>query len=177
MASASTSRAAIFARSSARRAAARPPSCASRPHQIDRRGAVPAAAPGARPAPRPGLWRAGVPHLGRSPRRGRPRAPPGSGDRAMTLSPGTRDRLIGLASPVLLLLLWEGCARLGWVDPRFFPAPSRIAANFVKLASTGELWTNLSASLARLFWGYLLGGIPALLLGLAMGLYRPIRAL
>jgi ABC-type nitrate/sulfonate/bicarbonate transport system permease component len=95
----------------------------------------------------------------------------------MTLSPGTRDRLIGLASPVLLLLLWEACARLGWVDPRFFPAPSRIAANFIKLASTGELWTNLSASLLRLFWGYLLGGIPALLLGLAMGLYRPIRAL
>ena len=45
------------------------------------------------------------------------------------------------------------------------------------MASTGELWANLSASLDRLFWGYLLGGIPALLLGLAMGLYRPIRAL
>ena len=44
-------------------------------------------------------------------------------------------------------------------------------------ARSGELWSNLSVSLIRLFWGYLLGGIPALLLGLAMGLYRPVRAI
>ena len=45
------------------------------------------------------------------------------------------------------------------------------------LSRSGELWTNLSASLSRLFWGCLLGGVPALLLGLAMGLYRPVRAI
>jgi ABC-type nitrate/sulfonate/bicarbonate transport system permease component len=95
----------------------------------------------------------------------------------MTLSPRARDRLIGLASPAVLLLLWESCARLGWIDQRFFPAPSTIVADFVQLSRSGELWANLAASLTRLFWGSLLGGIPALLLGLAMGLYRPIRAL
>jgi ABC-type nitrate/sulfonate/bicarbonate transport system permease component len=95
----------------------------------------------------------------------------------VTLSPAARDRLIGLASPALLLLAWEGFAALGWIDQRFFPAPSRIAASFVRLSSSGELWANLSASLERLFWGFLLGGMPALLLGLAMGLYRPVRAL
>jgi ABC-type nitrate/sulfonate/bicarbonate transport system permease component len=95
----------------------------------------------------------------------------------MTLSPRTRDRLIGLLSPAFLLLVWEGAARLGWVDQRFFPAPSTIMVSFVHLSATGELWANLSASLQRLFWGCLLGGIPALLLGLAMGLYRPVRAM
>jgi ABC-type nitrate/sulfonate/bicarbonate transport system permease component len=95
----------------------------------------------------------------------------------MTLSPRTRDRLIGLLSPALLLLLWEVVVRLGWVDQRFFPAPSTIMGSFVHLAATGELWADLSASLTRLFWGCLLGGIPALLLGLAMGLYRPVRAM
>jgi NitT/TauT family transport system permease protein len=45
----------------------------------------------------------------------------------------------------------------------------------VLLARTGELELHLWASLQRLFWGFLLGGIPALLLGLAMGLYRPVR--
>jgi NitT/TauT family transport system permease protein len=94
----------------------------------------------------------------------------------MTLSPRTRERLIGLASPVLLLLLWEGSARLGWIDQRFFPAPSSIIVTFVRLARSGELGANLAASLTRLFWGSLLGGVPALLLGLAMGLYRPVRA-
>jgi len=95
----------------------------------------------------------------------------------MILSPRARERLIGLASPVLLLLLWEGFARLGWIDQRFFPAPSSIIAALVHLSRSGELWANLSASLVRLFWGALLGGVPALALGLAMGLYRPVRAI
>jgi NitT/TauT family transport system permease protein len=95
----------------------------------------------------------------------------------MTLTPRARDRLIGLLSPVLLLLLWEALARIGWIDQRFFPAPSSVAASFVDLSRSGELWANVSASLTRLFWGCLLGGVPALLLGLAMGLYRPVRAL
>ncbi len=95
----------------------------------------------------------------------------------MILSPRARERLIGLASPVLLLLLWEGFARLGWIDQRFFPAPSSIIAALVQLSRSGELWANLSASLVRLFWGALLGGVPALALGLAMGLYRPVRAI
>jgi len=95
----------------------------------------------------------------------------------MTLAPAARDRLIGLLSPALLLLLWEGCAQVGWIDQRFFPAPSRIVASFLRLSSSGELWGNLATSLARLFWGYLLGGVPALALGLAMGLYRPVRAI
>jgi NitT/TauT family transport system permease protein len=80
----------------------------------------------------------------------------------MTLSPRARDRLIGLASPVLLLLLWEVSARLGWIDRRFFPAPSSIVATFGHLARSGELWANLAASLTRLFWGCLVGGVPAL---------------
>ena len=95
----------------------------------------------------------------------------------MNLSLENRDRLIGLASPVLLLLLWEAGADSGWIDPRFFPAPSTIAGTFLHLASSGELWDNLSASLARLLFGFVIGGVPALLLGLAMGLYRPVRAL
>ena len=92
------------------------------------------------------------------------------------LSNRARDRMVAIASPVALLLLWEISARLDWIDVRFFPAPSSIAVKFVELARSGDLWTNLWASLQRLFWGFLLGGIPAIGLGIAMGLYRPIRA-
>ncbi|HEY8872881.1 MAG TPA: ABC transporter permease [Stellaceae bacterium] len=95
----------------------------------------------------------------------------------MTLSPRSRDRLIGLLSPAILLLLWEASARFGWIDQRFFPAPSSIIATFAQLARSGELWASLAASLTRLFWGCLVGGVPALALGLAMGLYRPVRAI
>ncbi len=94
----------------------------------------------------------------------------------MKMSDKSRDRLVSVASPLALLLLWELSARTGLIDTRFFPAPTSIVRQGVDLAGSGELWGHLSASLQRLLWGSLLGGIPALLLGIAMGLYRPVRA-
>ena len=87
-----------------------------------------------------------------------------------------RDRLIGILSPLLLLLLWEIAARARLIDTRFFPAPSTILQTLVALMHSGVLWANTWASLQRLFWGFLLGGIPALVLGVVMGLSRPLRA-
>ena len=92
------------------------------------------------------------------------------------LSRQAKDRIISVMSPLVLLVLWEITVQLGLVDARFFPAPTSIASKFVELAQSGELWANTWISLQRLFFGFLLGGIPALALGLVMGLYRPIRA-
>ncbi len=97
--------------------------------------------------------------------------------RSKLLSAGNRDRLLNLASPLFLLLGWEIAVRAGWLDARFFPAPSKIFGTFIALAESGVLWAHTWASLTRLFWGVLLGGIPGLLLGVAMGLYRPLRAI
>lgn len=94
----------------------------------------------------------------------------------MKMTDKSRDRLVSVASPLVLLVLWELSARSGVIDTRFFPAPTSIVRQGVDLAGSGELWGHLSASLQRLLWGSLLGGIPALLIGIAMGLYRPIRA-
>ncbi len=91
------------------------------------------------------------------------------------ISATARDRLMSVASPIALLLLWEILARLGAIDVRFFPPPSRILEQFGTLFQSGELWTNTSASLTRLFFGALIGGVPALVLGIVMGLYRPVR--
>ena len=97
--------------------------------------------------------------------------------RSKGISANNRDRLISIASPILLLLLWEISVRGGVLDARFFPAPSSIFETLLVLIKDGSLWANTWASLQRLFWGFLLGGIPALLLGIAMGLNRPLRAL
>jgi NitT/TauT family transport system permease protein len=88
-----------------------------------------------------------------------------------------RDRLISLGSPIVLLLVWEAAAQLGIVDTRFFPAPSSIIDTFIATAGSGELLANTAISLQRMLLGFLLGGIPALVLGVIMGIYRPIRAL
>jgi ABC-type nitrate/sulfonate/bicarbonate transport system permease component len=87
-----------------------------------------------------------------------------------------RDRLISVASPVGLLLAWELAAQLHFIDVRFFPAPSSIIRALVITAQSGELWENTTISLQRLVLGFLLGGIPALVLGIVMGLSRPLRA-
>lgn len=97
-------------------------------------------------------------------------------ERWLALSPGGRDRLISILSPFLLLLAWEAAARFGLIDTRFFPAPTTILRTFGKLVASGALWDNTWASLQRLFWGFLVGGVPALILGILMGLYRPLRA-
>ncbi|WP_254914662.1 MULTISPECIES: ABC transporter permease [unclassified Pigmentiphaga] len=93
------------------------------------------------------------------------------------LSAGSRDRLLGVLSPLVLLLIWEIAARTGFIDTRFFPAPTSIFQTLLVLAESGELWANSRASLQRLFWGFLVGGVPALIIGVLMGLYRPLRAI
>lgn len=86
------------------------------------------------------------------------------------------DRTISILSPLVLLALWEVCARTHLIDTRFFPAPSNIVTHLFELAASGELWRHLGASLYRLVVGFFVGCIPAIVIGLAIGLYRPIRA-
>jgi len=88
----------------------------------------------------------------------------------------SRDRLISVLTPIALLALWEIGARLGFIDTRFFSSPSLIFHRFLLLSGSGVIWLTIGVSLERLFWGFLVGGIPAVGLGIAMGLSRPIRA-
>ena len=86
------------------------------------------------------------------------------------------ERLVSILSPLLLLVLWEGAGRLGLLDVRFFPPPSAIAQEFPRLLASGELWDDTVISLSRIGIGFLIGAVPALILGLAMGLSRYLRA-
>jgi len=93
------------------------------------------------------------------------------------LAPRRRERLMSIASPLGLLLAWEVAAQLGFIDVRFFPAPSTIIVVLIRLAQSGELIENVLISLQRIILGFLLGGIPAILIGITMGISRPVRAL
>jgi ABC-type nitrate/sulfonate/bicarbonate transport system permease component len=88
-----------------------------------------------------------------------------------------RERLLSIASPIGLLLAWEAAAQFGWIDVRFFPAPSAIMVALFGMAQTGELLDHVLISLQRIVLGFLLGGIPAIALGILMGISRPVRAL
>ena len=93
------------------------------------------------------------------------------------LSREATERSMNIVSPLALLLLWELCARAGWIDVRFFPAPSKIFQVMYTQMQNGMLEKHVWASLQRLFWGIMFGGIPALMLGIAMGMYRTLRVI
>jgi NitT/TauT family transport system permease protein len=76
---------------------------------------------------------------------------------------------------VALGLLWETWASGRSASTILFPPPSVIAATLVKQAVRGDLTKTVGATLGRLASGFVLGGVPALLLGLAMGFSRKLR--
>lgn len=81
------------------------------------------------------------------------------------------------ASPLAALLLWEISSRSGFIDARFFPAPSSIFMYLIFTSPGNGLFTDISASLSRIFWGYLAGCSTGIALGVTMGLNNTVRAI
>jgi len=92
------------------------------------------------------------------------------------LSRAAWHRCLAVGTPVAVLIVWEVFARLDWIDVRFFPAPSVVVLSFIGLSGTGELPGHLLTSVFRIFSGFLVGAIPAVILGLLMGLVPWLRA-
>jgi len=86
------------------------------------------------------------------------------------------DRFISIAFPVFLIICWELVVQFGLADSRFFPAPSSIAISFWQLLVSGVLLEHIGISLFRLIVGFLLGAVPALIIGVVMGLSSYVRA-
>ncbi len=78
--------------------------------------------------------------------------------------------------PAAMLAGWESLSWLGWLNPLFFPAPSRIFVAAVRMIHTGE-WVEQSLStLHRMTAGAALGLVAGIACGLAMGASRPVRS-
>ncbi|MBJ6724321.1 ABC transporter permease [Geomesophilobacter sediminis] len=83
------------------------------------------------------------------------------------------DRLLDWYGIVFLVVLWELGPRQGWIDSQFFPPPSAIVAEALKMAQHGELLIQITSSLKRLLQGLLAAlafGIP---LGFLLGGWFP----
>lgn len=77
---------------------------------------------------------------------------------------------------VAVLACWEVGVRLGGITALFFPAPSTIWVTIVATVLNGTLLPNLWATVWRVGLGLVLGGVPGLILGVAMGWQSRIRA-
>src|SRR5260221_8501079 len=98
------------------------------------------------------------------------------GDRRMSESPSKlQERLLYLASPIGLLAVWEIALALGFGDRRFIPAPSDIAVRFWQLTVHGELVRHVGVTLWRVFAGFVIGAAPAVVIGLLIAMFPPVR--
>lgn len=99
----------------------------------------------------------------------------------MIIKHSRMNYLLGLLPPAIIIIIWEFLVRLGYVRQEFFPKPSEVFWSLVEITESGELFNHLSASLIRVFSGYLIGITLAIPLGIMMGcskrlsfIFRPI---
>jgi NitT/TauT family transport system permease protein len=78
-------------------------------------------------------------------------------------------------SPLIAVLVWELLAQAGILRANYVPAPSQLAPHLVELLAGGELWRHLTMTLYRLSLSFLFALVPAVLLGLCLGMSRGLR--
>ena len=72
-----------------------------------------------------------------------------------------------------LLAVWEGVARLGWVDPLFVPAPSAVVLAFGRIGRSAL--AGLGDTLLKTAVAYVLSVVLGVLFGVAIGSVRVLR--
>lgn len=117
------------------------------------------------------------------------------------------QRMLAWLFPLLLLGSWQWLATTGIINPRWFPPPTRIAEALWQLTVTydrfnetsliGRPWliptrlaesgwpgvkalfveSHVWATLSRMLAGFVAGAVPAVLVGMVMGLNRTVRAM
>ncbi|TYB69234.1 ABC transporter permease [Nonomuraea sp. PA05] len=83
----------------------------------------------------------------------------------------------GLVVPLVVLAAWQAAATAGVFTAAQLPAPSAVLAAVAELARRGELWQHVAISGRRVLLGFAAGASAGVLLGAAVGLYPPVRAL
>src|SRR6266545_6247510 len=75
---------------------------------------------------------------------------------------------LGLGLTIVLVVLslagWEWAARTNRISALWFPPPTFIAQTFEKMIQSGEIQVGLSATLWRVFMGFVFGGLAGLVL-------------
>jgi NitT/TauT family transport system permease protein len=82
--------------------------------------------------------------------------------------------VLSLAIP---LVVWTALSASGAVSPAFLPSPRAVLATGVEMARTGELFTDLWATLRRILYGFGIAVLISVPLGVAMGTFQAAQAL
>ncbi|WP_405146560.1 ABC transporter permease [Sphaerisporangium sp. NBC_01403] len=97
---------------------------------------------------------------------------PGAGRRIRLLNSAVPARMVWVLralSVLVPLAAWWGLSASGVVNPTFLPSPAAVWTAGTDMAVSGELWTDLLASLGRIGLGFLLAVLISVPLGFTMG--------
>lgn len=85
---------------------------------------------------------------------------------------GLRDLALGLVLPVVLLVLWQVLVTAEVLDRSRYSTPAEVLGAFVSAVESGRLWPNVAVSVQRVFLGFAIGAVLAVLVGVLVALSR-----
>lgn len=85
--------------------------------------------------------------------------------------------ILGGASVLAVVGLWDAIFRAGFISPLFFSGPSAIAARFREDLLQGTLLADMAYSGRNFALGFALAAVSGVALGILLGWYRPLRLL
>lgn len=85
--------------------------------------------------------------------------------------------IIGSILPIILVISWELLSRFGVFPAYQLPAPTTILETISSMASDGSLWSHIGITTYRVFAGFLIGTIVAVILGSLVGFYEKAEQL
>lgn len=88
-----------------------------------------------------------------------------------------RTVILGSIIPVTLLIIWEVLSRLEVFPAYQLPAPTVIFNTILTMAQDGTLWSHIGITTIRVFQGFILGTIVAIILGSLVGFYKKAEQL
>lgn len=97
--------------------------------------------------------------------------------REFRLNPKVKTAALGAVIPLFLIITWEFLSKVGVFPQHLLPAPTSIFTTILAMGSDGTLWSHLGITLYRLFLGFIVGVVAAVLLGSAVGYLKKAESL
>jgi len=90
---------------------------------------------------------------------------------------GVKTIVLGSILPIALIVVWEILSRLGVFPAYQLPAPTVILETIRELAVDGSLWSHIGITTFRVFAGFAIGTVAAVVLGSFVGFYKKAEQL
>ncbi|WP_281165757.1 ABC transporter permease subunit [Liquorilactobacillus sicerae] len=87
------------------------------------------------------------------------------------------EKIVPWLIPTAIILFWQLVVSTGWVSSSLLPSPLSVIQDGVSLTKSGELPKNMSVSLYRAVFGFVIGGGIGFVLGFTNGISKISRLL